>query len=494
MDLRPKTKLTTKEIRKGLKLVIGDGLAAEAMTTLTGGAFLVSMALLLGATNLQIGLLAAIPTFTNIFQLVSIWLVRKYDNRKVIAVACALLARIPLLVIGIMVLLSPAASIDIMIFFLFFYYLFGSIAGPSWNAWMKDLVPQKLLGAYFSRRGSYTQTLNVILSLTLAFLIDFIKTSYGEYELFAYGIMFSAAGLIGFSGAFILAKAPEPQSFMARENIFKLLKRPLRDSNFRSLLIFNAGWTFALNIATPFFTVFMIRGLDIPLSYIIGLSILSQLASILTIRVWGRNADKYSNKTIIAICGPLFILCLLAWCFAGIYTNFYSNIILLAAIHLVSGVATSGINLSITNIGLKLAPRDAAVVYLSARNMITASIASFAPLIGGYLADYFSTRSLTINAQWISPEMNKVFHLVSLHEWNFLFLIGAFLAFIALEFLVQVKEVGEVEKNVVVRILRSNIKSNLKEAFVVGHLISWQEQLWKIIKKQKKLLKQKQAP
>src|SRR5690606_1067305 len=119
--------------------------------------------------------------------------------------------------------------------------------------------------------------------------------------------------------------------------------------------------------------VFMIVGMDLPLSYIIGLNILSQLASIMTIRVWGRNADKYSNKTIIAICGPLYILCLLAWCFVGIYTNFYSNIILLAVIHLLMGIATSGINLSITNIGLKLAPREASIVYLSARNIVTAS-------------------------------------------------------------------------------------------------------------------------
>lgn len=491
MDLRPKKKLTTREVRRGLKLVIGDGLTAEAMTTLTGGAFLVSMALLLGASNFQIGLLAAIPTFTNIFQLVSIWLVRKYNNRRIITVVCLLLARIPLLIIGAMVLLFSRTSIDIIIFFLFFYYLFGSIAGPSWNAWMKDLVPQKLLGAYFSRRGSYTQTLNVILSLMLAFVIDYIKTNHREYELVAYAAMFSTAGIIGFIGAFILSNAPEPQSFMVRENIFKLLKRPLKDTNFRSLLMFNAGWTFALNIATPFFTVFMIVGMDLPLSYIIGLNILSQLASIMTIRVWGRNADKYSNKTIIAICGPLYILCLLAWCFVGIYTNFYSNIILLAAIHLLMGIATSGINLSITNIGLKLAPREASIVYLSARNIVTASVASFAPLIGGYLADYFSTRSLTINAQWVSPDMNKVFHLVSLHEWNFLFLIGAFLAFVALEFLVQVREVGEVEKDLVVKIMRSNIRNNLKEAFIVGNLITWQEQLWKIIKK-KKLLKSRQ--
>lgn len=493
MNLRPKKELTTDERRRGLKLVIGDGLAAEAMTTLTGGAFLVSLALLLGASNFQIGLLAAMPTFTNIFQLLSIWLVRRYNNRRIISIACSLLARIPLLIIGSMVLVYSSSSINAVLVFLFFYYFFGSIAGPSWNAWMKDLVPQKLLGTYFSRRGSYTQTLNVVLSIALAMAVDYIKTNHAELELYAYGAMFSLAGLVGITGAFILSNTPEPESHLARENIFKLLKRPLKDRNFRRLLLFNASWTFALNLATPFFTVFMISGMGIPLSYIIGLGITSQLSSIFTIRVWGKYADRYSNKTIIAICAPLYILCLVAWCFVGLYTNFYSNLILLAAIHVFSGISTAGINLSLTNIGLKLAPREGAIVYLSTRNIVIASFAFLSPLLGGYLADFFSSRSLIINAEWSSPSANRVFHLLSLHEWNFLFLIGAFLAFVALELLVQVKEVGEVEKDEVVRVLRSNIKNSLKDSFLIGHLITWQEQLLDIIKKGKKLIKQRET-
>src|ERR1051325_11474513 len=110
MNLQPKKELTEQEIQRGLKFVIGDGLAAEAMTALTGGAFLVSMALLMGASNFQIGVLAALPTFKNIFQLLAIVLVRKYSNRRGIAVACAVLARSPLLVIGILPLLFPSAA------------------------------------------------------------------------------------------------------------------------------------------------------------------------------------------------------------------------------------------------------------------------------------------------------------------------------------------------------------------------------------------------
>src|SRR4051812_23289249 len=177
MNLRPsKQQLSEPQIQAGLKLVIKDGLATEAMSAFTGGAFLVAMALMMGASNFQIGVLASLPTFTNIFQLLSIWLVKKYNNRRAVAVTCAFLARFPLLIIGSLPLIfSSATTIQVLLFFLFFYYFFGSIAGPSWNSWMKDLVPEKMLGTYFSHRSRLTQILNVIMSLSIAFMLDFVK-------------------------------------------------------------------------------------------------------------------------------------------------------------------------------------------------------------------------------------------------------------------------------------------------------------------------------
>ncbi len=474
MNLRPSKQLTEQQVQTGLKLVIKDGLAAEAMTALTGGAFLVSMALLMGASNFQIGVLAALPTFTNIFQLLSIWLVKKYNNRRAVSVICAFLARFPLLIIGTLPLLfSSATTIQVLIFFLFFYYFFGSIAGPSWNSWMKDLVPEKVLGTYFSHRSRLTQMLNVIMSLTIAFMLDFVKKHNPDAVLTAYACMFIAGGAIGLCGAFFLSRTPEPQSQLANENIFKLFKKPLKNGNFRNLLIFNSAWVFALNIATPFFSVYMMKTIGLPLSYIIALGILTQLSSIGSIKLWGRYADSYSNKTIIAIGAPLYICCIIAWCFVGASANEFTNVILLAIINIITGIATAGINLSLTNIGLKLAPREDAIVYLSTKNIITAFFSSIAPLIGGWLADFFANRQLNWNIQWGSPNGMKEIHVLALHQWNFLFLIGALLAMFAIRLLKRVQETGEVEKDFVVKLLRSNLKNSLKDNFIISYLMQW---------------------
>jgi hypothetical protein len=69
MRLAVKDSLTEHEIDSGLSAVIKDGMASTAMATLTGGAFLVAFALKLGASNLVIGLLAAIPPLAQLIQI-----------------------------------------------------------------------------------------------------------------------------------------------------------------------------------------------------------------------------------------------------------------------------------------------------------------------------------------------------------------------------------------------------------------------------------------
>jgi MFS family permease len=483
MSWRPEPTLTDQQIQRAKSLVIGDGLASEAMTTLTSGTFLVAMLVLLNASNFQIGLLAGLPTFTNIFQLLSIWLVRRFNNRRGIVVITSFLARTPLLIVGLLILIFKSIPVEMVIIILFFHYFFGSVAGPCWNAWMKDVVPERELGAYFSRRTSYTQFLNIVLGLVTAFVVDYTRNHHTTPELYLYAALFIGGGIAGMLSALFLSFTPEPLGRVTAGNIVSILQRPLRDQNFRRLLIFNSAWVFAVNIATPFFVVFMMKRMGLSITYIIALNIVSQICSILTVRSWGRFSDNYSNKTIIAICAPLYILCLIGWCYVGIYTREIFNLILLFVIHAGMGISNAGINLSLTNISLKLSPAEESVVYLSTKNIITALFSFIAPLIGGYLADYFSARSVKVDAAWKGPHWQKVIHLLDLHEWNFLFLIAAGLAFVAIDLLLTVNETGEVEKDVVVRMIRTNIKSNLREYFIIGQMIDLHDSFRNLIRK-----------
>ncbi|MCW3109672.1 MAG: transporter [Segetibacter sp.] len=463
MKLRPSDSLNDKQVESGLKYFVQEGLAAEAMATFTGGTFLVAMAVLLKASNFQIGLMAALPTLTNVFQLLSIWLVQKYKNRRALSVICLFCARVPLFIIGLLPLLfSAGTSINVLIFFLFFHYFFGSISGPSWNSWIKDLIPEKMLGSYFSRRSRLIQILNVTLSLVVAMCIDYIKSNYPQYELTAYTGMFIIGGILGMTGVYFLSRAPEPKTTLQDENLLKLLSKPLKDTNFRNLLTFNSFYAFATSLALPFFVVYMMKTIGLSFAWIITLGLLAKFGSIISIKFWGTFSDKYSNKTIIRICAPTFITCILSWTFAAMTSNHAISIALLVVIHIVSGISAAGIDLAIGNMAIKLAPKNEAISYISARNIVVAVFAAAGPMAGGLMADFFATHHLTWNIQWQGPSGISTFNLLELQNWNFFFVISAILALLSIRLVKRIKENGEAHKEMVTIVMRKSVTRGIR--------------------------------
>src|SRR4051812_13100021 len=129
MFFKPHKELDQAQVEAGLKTIVAEGLAAEAMIAMTGGTFLVAIAIHLGATDFQIGLLAAIPMLANLFQLSAIWILKKYNSRKLLGIIGNILGRVPLLIIGIIPLFfSASITVNFLLFLMVFHYFFGSIA------------------------------------------------------------------------------------------------------------------------------------------------------------------------------------------------------------------------------------------------------------------------------------------------------------------------------------------------------------------------------
>lgn len=459
MDFTPKVDLSQEEIDHGLKLVVRDGIASEMMVTLTGGAFLVSLALLMGASNFQVGLIAALPTLANLFQLLAIWLVHRYANRRAITVTGLTLSRLPLLLIAALPFLFPATvGIYLLIGLLFLHFFFGSIAGTSWSSWMKDLVPESMLGEYFSNRSRKIAIVSVTFSLAAATALDYVEANFEEDIAAAYSVMFVIAGIVGLYGASVLARTPEPKIFPIKQNLLRMFARPIKEKNFRNLLVFNSLWAFAVNLAAPFFTVYMLKMLGFPLSYVIAFTIVSQLSNIFFIRIWGRYSDKYSNKTVLRTAAPLYLAAILGWTFTTFPDQHMLTIPLLVVIHILSGIALSGINLALGNIGYKLAPgKQEAIVFLSTRALVTAFFSGIAPVIGGLFADFFARRQLNWNIEWDSPAGDRVIHTLSLQSWDFFFVTAFVFGIFALSRLGSVQEKGATKRRVVMGELLTEI-------------------------------------
>src|SRR5919106_6518791 len=78
--------LTDHDLERGTRLITVDGICSMAMASLQGGPFLTAFALGLGASNYEIGLLAAIGFLSQAVQLPALFLVRAFPYRRAITV------------------------------------------------------------------------------------------------------------------------------------------------------------------------------------------------------------------------------------------------------------------------------------------------------------------------------------------------------------------------------------------------------------------------
>lgn len=450
MSLKPSENLTDQDIQRGLANIIRDGIASHAMGVLTGGVFLVAIAYSLGASNFVIGLLAAIPPLMQLLQLPSILLVEKLRNRRLISVIASFVSRIPWLVIAISpFVFAPKWALAIVVASVAVHTGIGAISTCAWNSWMRDLIPQNALGSFFSKRMRLATILGLLLSLVGGVGIDWWKKTYPDSELLAYSILFGVGFVAGMFGVYFLSRTPEPKMEVTQTRLSDIFKGPFKNVNFKRLLIFSASWSFAVNLAAPFFTVYMLDRLQTGMSLVVMLSVVSQASNFAFLGIWGRFSDHFSNKSVLAVSGPLFMMSVLAWTFTTMPEKHVFTLPLVVLIHIVIGIATAGVNLAAGNIALKLAPRGQATSYLATNTLVNAAAATIAPILGGKFADFFATCNLALTLKWSSPGKEVMFQTLDFRHWDFFFALAFCVGMYALHRLSFVEEVGTVEEKVV---------------------------------------------
>src|SRR5271166_1285327 len=85
--------METTDTKRTFRLILYDALASEAMGALTAGVFLTGPLVELGASNLAIGLLAAVPFTVQFLQLPAVVLVERLRVRRTIATWAAGIGR-----------------------------------------------------------------------------------------------------------------------------------------------------------------------------------------------------------------------------------------------------------------------------------------------------------------------------------------------------------------------------------------------------------------
>ena len=430
-----------------------DGIFANTFATLTGGVFLTGFAIQLGMSDFMIGLLAAMPFIATLFQVPISYFISKFDRRKQTAMWAALLARsiwLPVLLVAVFPLSSRLDRNQVILSLLFISYACVSVSYVAWLSWMSDLVPDEIRGGFFGTRNMLCGAAGMFITVVFGKLIDKLNAQMLWGLPTGFVVTFISAVILGLASLYYMKKIPEPSPAaqgIGRPSFRKLIALPLREPNFRRFLTFALCWGFAVNVASPFFTLYFLRDLRFSYSFVALLATLSAFADLVGMRIWGRISDKVKNKAVIQFAGGVAIFLPLAW-----VTVRQGSLIIPIVLHVVGGGFWAGIHLCLNNLLLRITPKENKTFFFSIYHIAGGLGAATGPLLAGLCVQDLPPFDLRILGWKMAP-----LHII--------FMTSTFLRLLTLQLLRLVREPDEAPAEAVVRVIRSLRGLNVATGF-----------------------------
>jgi len=423
---------------------VHDG-AAYAVMAGSGETYFSAFAIFLKASTAQIGFLASVPPLLASFaQLLSAWLGHVTGKRKAIILLGASLQAFIWLPMALLPWLPTDHSVEIFIACVILFYAFGNLAAPQWSSLMGELVVEKKRGRFFARRTRISSMMSfvslVIAGSVLHFFDGNLATDIG------YLVLFSVAFISRLVSVYHLSKMYDPPGghvAAIEVPVEKLTWRQLKQSQFTRFSIVFACVQFSVAIASPFFTVYLLR--DLGFSYIefMACSAATVFMQFLTLYRWGRVSDIFGNRIILSLCGSLIPLVPFLWLLSP---NFYYLLIVQAF----SGAIWAGFTLSASNFLYDLTPQNKRATYMAAHSVLASAGIFLGALLGGYLGTVLPGSYFIFDY-----EIHFVSQLYNLFIVSFIFRLLTFLLMIP-----RLKEIRRVKhvtvRRLVFRIVRFN--------------------------------------
>jgi Na+/melibiose symporter-like transporter len=380
------TKVDEKDIElNSQKNIMYSNILTSLIYTLMTGTFITGYATYLGASDSFTGIISVVPIVTAIIQVFVPLLFERIEKRKLLSI---LLYRVYLfLVISVIFIPSIIRDSGAKLYWLMILYvtafLIYNFLQPQLIGWQMDIIPENFRPSYYAQKDSYVFAGNIVISLIMGEVIDFFKANGSEY--YGFLAVYIITSILAILELYYIIKVKEVPNRTPIRNIkFKnILVDPIKDDKFKKVLMLTLLWNFSYNFASPYFTVYMIKYLDLDYSFIMLCIVVSSLASIFMIKGWGKYASR--EGWVKALYNGIYILGVtyLSWCIID-----RSNYNLLLLLHAFSGTAWSCINIAMINVIVMYAPFEGRSKYLGLNAAISGIITLVSVTISGNLLDY----------------------------------------------------------------------------------------------------------
>ncbi len=371
-------------LERAMNLSVVEGSLATVMGTLLGGIFLTGFALQIGASRFQIGLMAAIPTLSNAAQFFAANILNRTGRSKRLCMLATWTSRlmwIPILLIPFLFASRPGTEQAWWVIgLLAISGAFASIGGLAWLDWIKHLIPDTKRIHFLGRRNLYNSGLSLGMSFVAGVLIT-VAQRHSEATPWGFLAVFTVAILCGIVGTFLLSRIPaadyQVEAWTKQSNPWLM---SLSERSFRSLVSAYAVWSFANQIATPFFAVYMLQKLALPFWAVTLLAMSSSLVSLLANQGWVKLQEQFGVRPIVLIAVLVDALVPLFWLAVSPATVWL--VVPIHAFAIVNAPLVTGPQ----NMLLRLVPSTNGASYMALFNAVVGVCAATGAVTGGWLA------------------------------------------------------------------------------------------------------------
>ncbi len=354
--------LMNEDYEESRKYFIYEGCTAVGINSLTSGAILAGFVSYMGASDEINGIIGAIPAATGIIQLFSSLVFEKLENRKLLVVFSSFVFRFLLSAMFLIPMLASdkITRLTILVIVYVIVYLTSSFINPPASNWLVDLTPAKIRGAYFARRDAISLGFLTILTVFMGMVLDKFEELHYEYGGFlVIGAIVFAMTLLD---AFYLINIREPKENRkpVTVRVKDAILKPIQNKKYRKVIYLYLLWNIGLQIGAPYFSIYLVTGLELSYTYIMVMGIVSSVVRVFAAKFWGRMADSrswaFTTKVSIAI--------LAIGHFGWILMDQQTVWLVYPILSILGGIAWSGINLSLFSIQFVMAPEEGRTMYL----------------------------------------------------------------------------------------------------------------------------------
>lgn len=273
--------------------------------------------LAIGASRIQVGLLSSLSSLSAALLLLpGAFLVERFGYRKQFTVLFGgVIARLMILILAIAPSFVDAPGVVwIAIAVSVFRDALTYLAFPGWMSLTGDIVPVEGRGRYFGSRNFIMAIAGILTTIMVGELITRTGSPLG------YQVAMGIAFVLGMFGTFSFGHISDPKhnapsSSGASMSIPAILRELRVQRIIIALFATTALWNFSLNIAGPFFTVYLVLNLKATATMVGLTTVATSFAGMLVQRKVGVLSDRFGPRRVQMISMLLIPILPILWIF-----------------------------------------------------------------------------------------------------------------------------------------------------------------------------------